>query len=297
MLEPTPEPMDFKMDAISPFLEMGAYEALWCRPRTTFKSLAERFARRPGSLPSDFVGRAEAEESANLVKRRFDEALESGFGVRVYGTLDYPRRLRDAAHPVELFYYQGWWDLAHSPSVSVVGSRNPTREGRSLARRLVRALVRDDFTVVSGLAAGIDRTVHETAIEEDGRTIGVIGTPLSHVYPRENTDLQREIVRRCLLVSQVPLRRYESQNYRRNRTFFRERNVTMAALTKATVIVEAGETSGTLVQARAALQQGRKLFVPDRCFRTPGLAWPERLAALGAVRVRDYEEIRERLSA
>jgi len=98
-----------------------------------------------------------------------------------------------------------------------VGTRNPTREGISRTRRLVRNLVKDNFTVVSGLAAGIDRTVHQTAIEEGGRTIAVIGTPLSRVYPKENAELQRQIARDFLVISQVPVKRYESQDYRLNR--------------------------------------------------------------------------------
>ena len=90
--------------------------------------------------------------------------------------------------------------------------------------------------------------------------------------------------------------RYESQDYRLNRFFFPERNVTMSALTEATVIVEAGQTSGTLIQARAALDQGRKLFILDSCFRDSRLSWPDKFAGKGAVRVRDYDDIRRHLS-
>ena len=160
----------------------------------------------------------------------------------------------------------------------------------------MRRLVNDGFTVVSGLAAGIDRAAHDTAIERNGRTIAVIGTPLSHVYPRAHAALQRQIAERFLVVSPVPLKRYESQDYRRNRLFFPERNVVMSALTEATIIVEAGQTSGTLIQARAALQQGRKLFVLDSCFRNPHLMWSARLASKGAVRVAEYDDIRRGLS-
>ena len=288
---------DIGARAISPFLEMGAYEALWSAPRTTFKSLSERFAKYPGSVPSDFVSETDARACATFVMERFGAAQVAGFGVRIHGTGEYPDRLRDAAYPVELFYYQGWWDLACTPSISVVGTRKPSREGLSRTRRLVRLLVADGFTVVSGLAAGIDRAAHETAIEEGGRTIAVIGTPLSHVYPRANSDLQRDIAERFLLISQVPLRRYESQDYRHNRGFFPERNVTMSALTEATIIVEAGETSGTLIQARAALQQGRGLFILDNCFRDPRLTWPAKLVRKGAIRVRDYNDIRQWISA
>lgn len=275
---------------------MGAYEALWTRPKTTFKSLSKKFARHPGSVPSDFVSPQEAQECAVFVRKRFEEAGIERFGVRVHGAGEYPSGLRDAAHPVECFYYQGWWDLAASRSVAVVGTRKPSQEGCGRTRRLVRELVKDNFTIVSGLAAGVDRMAHETAIQNDGRTIAVIGTPLSHFYPKENAGLQRKIAENFLVVSQVPVMRYESHDYRRNRAFFPERNATMSALTEATVIVEAGESSGTLYQARAALEQGRKLFVLDSCFRNAQLTWPGKLVEKGAIRVKEYDEIRQHLS-
>ena len=286
----------FKTRAISPFQEMGAYEALWCKPGTTFNSIAKQFAQVPGSVPSDFVPAETAYECAVCVKDRFEQAEIVSFGVRVHGAGEYPQKLRDAASPIELLYYQGWWDLASSRSVAVVGTRNPTREGLARTRRLVRELVADDFTVVSGLAAGVDRMAHETAIEENGRTVAVIGTPLSHAYPKENAELQHHISANYLIVSQVPVKRYEAQDYRRNRLFFPERNITMSALTEATIIVEAGETSGTLTQARAAIRQNRKLFVLDNCFRNPKLTWPAKLEKRGAIRVRDYDDIRQHLS-
>ena len=286
----------FEARAVSPFREMGAYEALWADSRTTFKSLAERFAQHPGSVPSDFVPHQEAYACAAFVKQQFEAAAITQFGVCVHGAGEYPEKLQDAAYPIELLYYQGWLDLVASRSVAVVGSRRPSRDGLSRTRRLVRELVSDDFTVVSGLAAGVDRAAHETAIENGGRTIAVIGTPLSHVYPKEHAALQHRIAEEFLIVSPVPVKRYESQDYRRNRLFFPERNVVMSALTEATIIVEAGETSGTLIQARAALQQGRKLFILDSCFRNPRLTWPARLVAKGAVRVAEYDDLQRSLS-
>ena len=286
---------DFESRAISPLRELGAYEALWEEPDASFKILSEKFAGHPGALPSDFVAPSEARKQAAFVQERFRMANIDRFGVRVHGAGEYPEKLRDARHPIALLYYQGWWDLVDSRCVAVVGTREPSEEGVARTRRLVKALVRDDYTVVSGLAAGVDRVAHETAIEEGGRTIAVIGTPLSHSYPRANAELQRRIARDFLVISQVPLRRYENQDYRRNRLFFPERNVTMSALTEATIIVEAGETSGTLIQAKAALQQGRKLFILDSCFRKAGLTWPQRFAEKGAIRVRDYDDIRQHL--
>ena len=289
------EKSDFEARSISPFLEMGAYEALWAQPRTTFKSLSEQFAGSKGSVPSDFVTSEEAHGCAVFVKERFESANIDRFGIRVYGGGEYPKKLRDAAHPVELFYFQGKWNLVESPSIAVVGTRNPSQKGLSRTRNLVRKLVEDQYTIVSGLAAGIDRMAHESAINNGGITIAVLGTPLSHFYPKANTSLQNFIAKNYLVISQVPVKRYESQNFFFNRGFFPERNVTMSALTEATIIVEAGETSGTLIQARAAIKQNRKLFILDSCFRDFRLTWPKRFAKLGAIRVKDYDDIRRHL--
>ena len=94
------------------------------------------------------------------------------------------------------------------------------------------------------------------------------------------------------MISQVPIKRYHEQNFRVNRIFFPERNATMSALSQATIIVEAGETSGSLIQARAALKQGRKLFILDSCFMNSNISWPHKYAEKGAIRVRDIDDIR-----
>lgn len=287
---------DFERQAVSPLRELGAYEALWDEPDASFKTIAAKFAKEPGAVPSDFVPEATARAFGTKVMQELAAHDVTRFGVRVHGAGEYPEKLRDAKYPVEFLYYQGWWDLVASRSVAVVGTRKPTAAGLARTHRLVRDLVADDFTVVSGLAAGVDTAVHETAIAENGRTIAVIGTPLSATYPRENADLQRRLARDFLVISQVPVHRYQKQDFRRNRFFFPERNITMSALTEATIIVEAGDTSGTLIQARAALQQGRKLFVLDSCFRNAAVTWPQKFAAKGAIRVTDYDDIRRHLS-
>lgn len=219
------------------------------------------------------------------------------FGVRIAGAGEYPDKLRDAEYPAALLYYQGWWDLVNSRCVAVVGTRTPTADGEQRTRQVVSALVRDNFTIVSGLAKGIDRVAHETAISAGGRTIAVIGTPISHFYPAENKKLQEVIARDYLLISQVPIKRWENQGPKQNRIFFPERNITMSALTEATIIVEAGETSGTLVQARHALKQKRKLFILDSCFKNPNINWPHRFEKEGAIRVRSYDDIAKHLSS
>lgn len=275
-------------------LELGAYEALWSEHNASFKSIAERFRDRPGMRPSDLVPAEEARAVAARVLAKL-RCRTGRFDIRVHGETEYPERLRDATHPLELFYFQGNWALASTPAVAVVGTRKPSDEAVQRARHLARKLVEDGYTVVSGLAEGIDTAAHEAALEAGGQTIAVIGTPLGQVYPKSNAALQERIARDYLLISQVPVERYEAQNPRTNRFFFPERNKTMAALTEATVIVEAGETSGTLVQAREALRQKRKLFIMNSCFERGDLTWPARFEQEGAIRVHSYADVRREL--
>jgi DNA processing protein len=132
-------------------------------------------------------------------------------------------------------------------------------------------------------------------MDAGGRTIGVIGTPLNKNYPKENSELQVKIAKEHLLLSQVPFYQYTQQSYIINKNFFLERNKTMSALSEGSLIVEAGETSGSLTQAVAAVRQGRKLFIWETCFKNKKLTWPQKFADKGAIRVSSYEEIRAAL--
>ena len=276
---------------ISPYLEVGAYESMWLKKRASFKSLAEEFAQYPECIPSEFVPHSEAIECSERVFEELHSNGASKFGIRINRAGDYPQKLRDAHHPVELLYFRGIWEFVESKSVSIVGSRNASPEGIRRARRLAKELVQQDFTVVSGLAKGIDTEAHKTAIAEGGRTIAVIGTPIHKVYPQENLELQNRLAKEHLVISQVPVLRYLKQNPRFNRLFFPERNKTMSAISDATIIVEASDSSGTLIQARAALYQNRKLFILDSCFQRTELKWPKRFVRQGAIRIRKSEDI------
>lgn len=280
---------------IAPGRELGAYEALWLEQGATFKTIAEKFAGDPDALPSDFVDRDAADRCSAQV---FDHLRLAGirrFGVRINHAGEYPQKLRDARHPVELLYYRGYWDLTETRCVAVVGTRNPSPEGVKRARVLTRELVEAGFTVVSGLAAGIDTVAHRTALELGGHTIAVVGTPIGSVYPKENTDLQEEIACDHLVISQVPVLRYQRQKPPQNKLFFPERNVTMSALTDATIIVEASDTSGTLIQARAAIHQTRRLFIMNSAFERADISWPAKYEKQGAIRIRSTADVIEHL--
>lgn len=280
---------------LSPFHEASAYEALWDEPKASFPSISKQFFDYPKCLPSDLA----SPESIKAHKQYLLPLLKKlpNSGIRVDGDGMFPTKLRDARHAPKVLYYQGNWDLIYLPSVAVVGTRKPTLLGIERTRKLVKCLIEDKFVIVSGLAKGIDTAAHKMAITEAGTTMAVIGTPLNQFYPPENANLQETIAKDFLLISQVPFARYANQTYRENRFFFPARNIVMSALSQATIIVEAGETSGTLVQAHAALQQGRKLIILENNFQNPALTWPKKFELKGALRAKNYAEIRRYLTS
>ncbi|MFN0081371.1 MAG: DNA-processing protein DprA [Ferruginibacter sp.] len=250
------------------------------------------FANNPGCRPSDFVDNNKIANLSEIESIILNSKRVYRMNFLINGTMDFPMRLKDAKEPVELLYYSGNLDYLHSRGIAIVGTRNPTNEGLRITKEITTNLVKDDFTIFSGLATGIDTQAHTSAIEANGRTVAVIGTPLNAVYPKQNEQLQNLISKEHLLISQVPFYKYSLQNYLLNRFFFLERNKTMSALTDATLIVEAGETSGSLTQATAALYQKRKLLIWDACFYNKAITWPQRFLDKGAIRVRNYDDIK-----
>lgn len=166
-------------------------------------------------------------------------------------------------------YIAGDAELLKDPAVSIVGTREVSDEGRRRAHRLARELALSGVVVVSGLARGVDGEAHRGAIGAGGRTMAVIGTPLDKAYPAEHAELQMEIYRHHLLVSPFSS---GTQVFKSN---FPARNRVMAALTDATVIIEASDSSGTLHQAAECQKLGRWLFITRSVAADPRLTWPK----------------------
>ena len=179
-------------------------------------------------------------------------------------------------------YAVGDVSLLKKPCVSIVGTRDVSDEGAARARRLARELCRAEIVVVSGLAKGVDTAAHTAAMESGGKTIAVIGTPLGKAYPAENARLQEEIYTSHLLLT--PFREGETV-FKSN---FPKRNRVMAAISDATVIIEASDTSGTLHQAAECQRLGRWLFIAKSIVDDDNIKWPasflgsERVAVLEA---------------
>jgi DNA processing protein len=169
--------------------------------------------------------------------------------------------------------------LIKKPGVAIVGSRKVSPEGAARARRLARELASVGVVVVSGLAKGVDTEALTAAIAANGKTIGVIGTPINRAYPAENKRLQETLYREHLLISQFAP---EKKVYPSN---FPERNKLMAAISDATVIVEASDESGSLHQAAECTRLGRWLFIAKSLVDNPALMWPKDFLHYSTTRV------------
>ncbi len=195
------------------------------------------------------------------------------------GIENYSEHLTEAEkkHSPRELYIAGDRELLYNKRrVSVVGSRKATKEGLIRAKIVAQALVRNDIIVVSGLAMGIDTMAHRTVIENGGRTIAVLGTPLDKAYPKQNAELLDLIKKKHLAISQFP------EGYPSQPKNFPMRNRTMALISDATIIIEAGEKSGTRHQGWEALRLGREVYILDNVAHDPKLGWAREMMEYGA---------------
>jgi DNA processing protein len=187
--------------------------------------------------------------------------------------------------PTTLFLSSGKTIPLPGPRVAIVGSRKASSQGILLTQEIASFLVSKSVIIVSGLAEGIDTAAHEAAIRQDGLTVAVLGTPLDKIYPAKNGGLQKRIMRDHWAISQFPI------GYPTEPKNFVIRNRTMALISDASIIVEAGETSGSLHQGWEALRLGRPLFISDKITDNASLKWPKKMMEYGAVELTEIEEV------
>lgn len=263
--------------AVSPYDELLCYEYLYSLEGSSLKKIVESTVlagRLPHEAFDDVFGMLPPDDVADL-KGWLDDRIDA-FRVVVNKTPSWPERLSDSNRPSPLLYYMGDIALLSTRNVSIVGARKASGDGLARAASLASRLIADGITVTTGLAAGIDTAATSEALRLGGRAICVIGTPITEAYPKENKQLQQQVSERGLVVSQVPLYKYSKQPFKTKKYYFPERNELMAAISDATVIVEASDTSGTLTQARACLNQGRPLYIMRSCIESASVTWPEK---------------------
>jgi DNA processing protein len=198
---------------------------------------------------------------------------------------DYPRALLDIGHPPPVLFYIGRRQLLNRPTFAIVGSRHATPQGKENARQFSLALAAAGLTVASGLALGIDASAHEGALDTDASTIAVIGTGPDRVYPARNRDLARRIAERGGILSEfLPGTPPRTENFPR-------RNRLISGLARGVLVVEATLSSGSLITARWAGEQGREVFAIPGSIHSPFAKGCHKLIREGAKLVETAQDV------
>jgi DNA processing protein len=234
------------------------------RPWAEYADLVEEagsavavLAREQADKPATLFG--DDDQSAQLAQIAAEIDAWEAEGMRLHTVLDagYPNNLRGVHDRPPFVFVAGALAPADGRAIAVVGSRIASQHGVWAARAIAEHLVDQQYTVVSGLAAGIDSAAHTAALARGGRSVAVIGTGLRSYYPPQHADLQRRIAAECAVISQF------WPDAPPSRRSFPMRNAVMSGLSLATVVVEASLTSGSRIQARLALAHGRPVFLLD----------------------------------
>jgi DNA processing protein len=267
-----------------------------------FRALLNAF----GDAQSAWEASAEALEEAGLspklvakvVKLRSQVSLNlvweklqvGGIQVLTWDDEAYPRRLKEIDQPPPVLYLRGNLLPEDEWAVAIVGTRRVTAYGRQVAEELATVLARNGVTVVSGLARGVDSIAHLAALNAGGRTIAVMGTGVDQIYPPENQRLAEKMLQQGALVSDYAVGTPPVG------TNFPPRNRLISGLTLAVVVVEAGLTSGALITASFAAEQGRDVFAIPGNITAPQSQGTNRLILDGAAPLLNPQQVLEALN-
>jgi len=284
----------------TPWVALSRVKGLGC---VGFKKLAAHFADPTAALsarPAELKNVPGLDKDAiegllgfsewALAEAEIRRAREAG--VRIVPFIDphYPARLRAIADPPPLLYIKGEFSAADEKAVAIVGSRSASDYGRKVARNICRGLASLGFTVVSGMARGIDGTAHESALDGGGRTIAVLGSGVDRIYPPEHQGLSERITRQGAVISELSL------GARPVAFNFPARNRLISGLSLGVVVVEATEKSGSLITAAHALEQNREIFAVPGEVGSSRSRGAHRLIRQGAKLVENADDIIEEIA-
>ena len=206
---------------------------------------------------------------------QLEEAEKAGAQCLTFWDDDYPRYLKEIYDPPLVLFLQGSAECFQQSCLAVVGTRKPSEYGRASTKNIVAGLARQELTIVSGLARGIDSLAHNAALEAGGYTAAVLGSGLDIDYPRENKKLREKIAERGAVISEFPFGTIpDGRNFPR-------RNRIISGLSLGTLVTEAGEKSGALITAAYAVDQNREAFALPGDVRRPQSAGCNRLIKTG----------------
>ena len=204
---------------------------------------------------------------------------------------DYPALLKHVDSPPPVLFVRGPCELLNEPQLAIVGSRNPSIDGKDNAYRFAKSLVNMGLAVTSGMALGVDGSAHQGAIDGGGYTIAVVGTGADIIYPARHRGLADKILEKGVIVSELPL---GTQPHPSN---FPRRNRIISALSMGVLVVEASPRSGSLITAHCALDQGREVYAIPGSIHNPMARGCHQLLRQGAKLVEKAEDIFEELSS
>ncbi len=255
-------------------------------PAMLFKADRHRLqtVNRIGATLARRIAEAPRRHSVDTECRHADKA---GVRITTPADADYPAPLRNIHDPPLALYMRGAWTEPDRHAVAVVGSRRMTRYGHEMAERFARGLARCGFSVVSGLARGIDTVAHRSTLDAGGRTLAVLGGALDRFYPPENAELATAIVAQGAVLSEFPFGREP------DKTTFPMRNRLISGLSRGVLVVEAGLTSGALISAHQAIDQGRSVFAVPGRIDSPASHGTHALIKKGACLVETIDDILE----
>lgn len=212
-------------------------------------------------------------------------------GVRLIDldSTEYPAALKQISDPPHLLFVRGQIAPGDEKAIAIVGSREHTTYGRRTTERIAQGLARAGYTVVSGLARGIDGFAHRATLEAGGRTIAVLAGGLSRIYPPEHTELADRVAASGALITETPMQVAPQAG------MFPARNRLISGVSRGVIVVEAHERSGALITARHALDQGRDVFTIPGPVDSAASAGCLKLLRDGAKLVRSAEDVLEDL--
>lgn len=201
---------------------------------------------------------------------------------------NYPVLLKEIPDPPLVLYALGQPSLLSiNPTLSVIGTRNPSYEAKDKMNLIIRPLIKKGFTIISGMAKGVDSLAHTLTLAEGGKTIAVLGGGFDHIYPKQNISLYKRIAENGLVLSEYP------PHVRPERYHFPERNRIISGLSYGTVVIEATEKSGTLITVDHALDQGREVYAVPGSLLLNQTKGCHRMIQEGAKLVTKAEDIME----
>ena len=242
-----------------------------------------------GIVSADIAARVLSDLDAAAVDAALEWAAADGQGVATLADSDYPQPLLETPDPPALLYLRGRRELLARPCLAVVGSRNATPQGAGNAEQFARAFSDAGLTIVSGLALGIDAAAHRGGLEGAGSTIAVLGTGADILYPQRNRELGERIARDGLIVSEFPLC---TPPHGAN---FPRRNRVISGLARGCLVVEAALSSGSLITARLAAEQGREVFAIPGSIHSPHSKGCHALIKQGAKLVESAQDLLQEL--